>query len=156
MERARKSRFPTIWCRRRKDGHNTLVEIIAEGKDELMEEFFELGTLPEEHMIAGLHEAIAKDKLFPILCGSAYLNIGIDLLLNYPGDFCPSPLEHENVHMQRARSEVDHPITDNDVPESVRLQNSGRSVCRPRLLLQGLLRSCQERRPSFNHANWDR
>ena len=100
-----------------RDGHNTLVEIIAEGKDELMEEYFELGTLPEEHMIAGLHEAIAKDKLFPILCGSAYLNIGIDLLLNYFQVFCPSPLEHENVHMKKGDEEVDHPITDNDVPE---------------------------------------
>ncbi len=100
-----------------RDGHNALVEIIAEGKDELMEEYFELGTLPEEDMNAGLHEAIAKDKLFPILCGSAYLNIGMDLLLNYFQVFCPSPLEHENVHMKKGEEEVDHPITDNDVPE---------------------------------------
>ncbi len=100
-----------------KEGHNTLVEIIAEGKDELMEEYFELGTLPEEHMIAGLHEAIAKDKLFPILCGSAYQNIGMDLLMNYFSVFCPSPLEHENVHMRKGDQEIDHPITDDDVPE---------------------------------------
>ncbi|MBC7928302.1 MAG: elongation factor G [Bryobacteraceae bacterium] len=100
-----------------KQGHNTLVEIIAEGKDELMEEYFELGTLPEQDMIAGLHEAIAKDKLFPILCGSAHQNIGMDLLLNYFAVFCPCPLEHENVHMRRGSEDVVRPITDDDVPE---------------------------------------
>lgn len=100
-----------------KAGHDALVEVIAEGRDELMEEFFEQGTLPEEHMIAGLREAIAKDKLFPILCGSALQNIGMDLLLRYFVDFCPSPLQHENVHMRKGDEEVAHPITDNDVPE---------------------------------------
>jgi len=109
--------IPTVMMEPAKEGHNRLVEIVAEGKDELMEEYFELGTLPEEHMIAGLHEAIAKDKLFPILCGSAHQNIGIDLLMDYFAVFCPSPLEHENVHMRKGEEEVDRPITDDDVPE---------------------------------------
>ena len=34
--------------------HEALVEMVAEGNDELMEEFFEKGTLPEEHIIEGL------------------------------------------------------------------------------------------------------
>jgi elongation factor G len=99
-----------------KAGHDALVEIIAEGKDELMEEFFEQGTLAEEHMIAGLQEAIENDKLFPILCGSAYQNIGMDLLLNYVLEFCPSPLQHHDVKAQVGEKEVDHPITDSDQP----------------------------------------
>ncbi|MBC8164579.1 MAG: elongation factor G [Bryobacteraceae bacterium] len=100
-----------------KAGHDALVEIIAEGNDTLLEEFFEQGTLPEDDMIAGLKEAIAKDKLFPVLCGSAGQNIGMDLLLEYLAEFCPSPLQHENVHMRKGDQEIDHPITDNDVPE---------------------------------------
>lgn len=80
-----------------KTAHEALVEVIAEGKDELMEEFFEKGTLPEDHMIAGLHEAIEADKLFPILCVSAYQNIGIDLLLNFIAEHSPSPLYHGKV-----------------------------------------------------------
>ena len=97
-----------------KAGHDQLVEIIAEGKDELMEEFFEQGTLAEEHMVAGLQEAIENDKLFPILCGSAAQNIGMDLLLNYLVEFKPSPLQHHDVKAQIADQEVEHPITDSD------------------------------------------
>jgi elongation factor G len=100
-----------------KEAHDALVEIIAEGKDELMEEFFEKGTLPEEHMVDGLREAVENDKLFPILCGSAALNIGMDLLLNYFVDLCPSPLQHHDVKAKVADKEVDHPITDADQPE---------------------------------------
>ena len=95
-------------------GHDQLVEIVAEGKDELMEEFFEQGTLAEEHMIAGLQEAIENDKLFPILCGSASLNIGMDLLLSYIVEFCPSPLQHHDVKAQIADKEIEHPIRDSD------------------------------------------
>jgi elongation factor G len=97
-----------------KAGHDALVEIIAEGKDELMEEFFEQGTLAEEHMVAGLAEAIENDKLFPILCGSAYQNVGMDLLLKYLVEFCPSPLQHHDVKAQVGDKEIEHPITDTD------------------------------------------
>jgi elongation factor G len=78
-----------------KAAHETLVEIVAEGKDELMEEFFESGTLSEEHMVAGLKEAIAADKLFPVLCGSSLLGIGTDALLNFITEFFPSPAARE-------------------------------------------------------------
>lgn len=101
-----------------KAGHDALVEIIAEGKDELMEEFFEQGTLAEEHMVAGLAEAIENDKLFPILCGSAYQNIGMDLLLDYFAAFCPSPLQHHDVKAKIGDQEVEHPITETDQPSA--------------------------------------
>jgi elongation factor G len=101
-----------------KTAHDALVEIIAEGKDELMEEFFEQGTLGEEHMISGLREAIENDKLFPILCGSAYQNVGMDLLLGYLVDFCPSPLQHHDVKAKVGDKEVEHPITDGDQPSA--------------------------------------
>jgi elongation factor G len=99
-----------------KAGHDALVEIIAEGKDELMEEFFEQGTLGEEHMVAGLAEAIENHKLFPILCGSAYQNIGMDLLLDYFANFCPSPLQHHDVKARVGDQEVEHPISETDQP----------------------------------------
>src|SRR6202051_4989365 len=45
-----------------KEAHERLVELVAEGKDELMEEFFEKGTIPEEDLVPALHEAIREDK----------------------------------------------------------------------------------------------
>ena len=47
--------------------HEKLVEMIAEGDDALMEEFFDKGTIPEEDLIPALHNAIREDKIFPVL-----------------------------------------------------------------------------------------
>jgi elongation factor G len=100
-----------------KAAHDALVEVIAEGKDELMEEFFEKGTLPEEHMIEALREATAKDKLFPILCGSASCNIGTDLLLNFLVEYFPSAIQHDPVHATAGDQRVDRTIADTE-PQS--------------------------------------
>ena len=51
------------------------VELVAEGKDELMEEFFREGTIPEQHLIAALHEAIREDRIFPVLYASGLRTI---------------------------------------------------------------------------------
>src|ERR1019366_2862700 len=66
-----------------KAAHEALVELVAEGKDELMEEYFDKGTIPEEHLIAALHEAIREDKIFPVLFTSGLGNIATDHLLDF-------------------------------------------------------------------------
>ena len=81
-----------------KDAHEKLVEIIAEGKDELMEEFFDTGTIKEEHLVPALHEAIRDDKIFPVIFASGLGNIGSDHLLDFIVDYCPTAAEHRAVH----------------------------------------------------------
>jgi elongation factor G len=83
-----------------KEAHEKLVEIIAEGKDELMEEFFNTGTIPEDHLIAALHEAIRDDKIFPVLITSGLGNIGTDHLLDFIVDYAPTATEHRPVHSE--------------------------------------------------------
>jgi elongation factor G len=73
--------------------HETLIEMIAEGNDELMEEFFATGTLPVEHIVSGLQEAVRNRRIFPVLCASASHNIGTDLALSFIAEILPSPLE---------------------------------------------------------------
>ena len=75
--------------------HEALVEMVAEGNDELMEEFFATGTLPVEHIVTGLKEAVASRRIFPILCLSASHNIGTDLALSLISEIFPSPNEIE-------------------------------------------------------------
>ena len=75
----------------------TLVELVAEGKDELMEEFFETGTIPEEHLVPALHEAIREDKLFPVLFTSGLGNIGVDELMDFIVDYTPAATEHHAI-----------------------------------------------------------
>ena len=71
--------------------HEVLVEMIAEGNDELLEEFFATGTLPVEHILSGLRDAVRDRRISPILCTAAAQNIGIDLVLNFLVDILPSP-----------------------------------------------------------------
>jgi elongation factor G len=73
--------------------HEALVELVAEGKDELLEEFFALGTIPEEHLIQAIHVAIREDRIFPILYTSALGNIATDHLLDFLKIYVPSPSE---------------------------------------------------------------
>ena len=76
-----------------KTRHEALVELIAEGKDELMEEYFDSGTLTKEHLVAALHEAIREDRIFPVLFSSGLANIALDHLLDFIKVYTPSPVE---------------------------------------------------------------
>jgi elongation factor G len=80
-----------------KVAHEALVELVAEGKDELMEEFFKEGTIPEPHLIAALHEAIREDRIFPVLYASGLRNVGTDHLLDFFKVYVPAPTEREPV-----------------------------------------------------------
>jgi len=86
------------------EAHEKLVEIVAEGKDELMEEFFDKGTIAEEHLIPALHEAIKEDRIFPVLFASGLGNIGTDHLLDFVVDYFPTAAEHAAVHADEATS----------------------------------------------------
>ena len=77
--------------------HETLVELVAEGKDELMEEFFREGTIPEQHLITALHEAIREDRIFPVLYASGLANVATDHLLDFLKVYAPAPIEREPV-----------------------------------------------------------
>ena len=89
--------IPTNMADAAKEAHEKLVELVAEGKDELMEEFFETGTIPEEHLVPALHEAIREDKLFPVLFTSGLGNIGVDELMDFIVDYTPAASEHHAI-----------------------------------------------------------
>src|SRR5580658_35380 len=80
-----------------KAAHEALIELVAEGKDELMEEFFAVGTIPEEHLVSALHEAIREDRIFPVLYVSGLRNVGTDHLLDFLKVYAPAPTEREPV-----------------------------------------------------------
>jgi elongation factor G len=82
--------------------HETLVELVAEGKDELMEEFFREGTIPEQHLITALHEAIREDRIFPVLYASGLANVATDHLLDFLKVYAPAPTEREPVAARAA------------------------------------------------------
>jgi len=71
--------------------HEALVELVAEGDDALMEEFFAEGTLPLDDLKKGLRKAVGDRRLFPILCTAAHANIATDQILDFVADYFPAP-----------------------------------------------------------------
>jgi elongation factor G len=86
------------------ESHEQLVELVAEGDDKLMEEFFEKGTIPEEDLIPALHNAIREDKLFPVIFSSGLGNVGADRVMDFIVDYTPAPSEHEWIQGEPASS----------------------------------------------------
>ncbi len=74
-------------------GHEALIEMVAEGNDALLEEFFDKGTLPVEHILDGLREAVRDRRIYPVLCASGLHNVGSDLILNFAIENFPNPAE---------------------------------------------------------------
>jgi elongation factor G len=70
-----------------------LVEMVAESDEPLMEKFFEAGTLTDEELVSGLRNATMTAKLFPLVCTSATLNIGMPQLLDVILNLLPSPID---------------------------------------------------------------
>jgi elongation factor G len=74
-----------------------LVEMVAESNEELMEEFFEKGTLPPEDLARGLRQAVGASKIFPAFPASSLRNVGIHPLLDAIVDILPSPADRGEV-----------------------------------------------------------
>jgi len=73
--------------------HDALVEKAAEQDDDLMNKFFENGTLTLEEIKKGIRKGVIADALYPLMCGSALMNKGVQLVLDAVVDYLPSPLD---------------------------------------------------------------
>ena len=91
--RATVADIPSELAEAAQKAHEALVEMVAEGDDKLMEEFFEKGTLPEEDLRQGLRGAVLARRVHPVVPACALHNIGSDYLLNFVVDFLPNALE---------------------------------------------------------------
>jgi elongation factor G len=70
-----------------------LIEIIAETDDVLLEKFLEGETPTIAELKAGIRQATIDLKVFPVICGSAFKNKGVQTLLDAVIDYLPSPLD---------------------------------------------------------------
>jgi elongation factor G len=71
----------------------SLLEHLAEGDDALIEKFLEGQELTPEELALGLRKGVLRGGLFPVFCGSALKNMGVDLLLEAVNSALPSPLD---------------------------------------------------------------
>ena len=70
-----------------------MIESVAETDDELLDKFFMGEELTEEEIKRGIRKATCALKMFPVLCGTAARNKGIQELLNAIVDYMPSPID---------------------------------------------------------------
>ena len=73
--------------------HNQMVETIVESDDELLHKYMEGESITPEELRRALRRSTIALKLFPVICGSAFKNKGVQPLLDAAVDFLPSPIE---------------------------------------------------------------
>jgi len=97
-----------------------LIEVIAETDDVLLEKFLEGETPTVEELKAGIRQATIDLKVFPVICGSAFKNKGVQTLLGAVVDYLPSPLDKPPVEGvdPSHRSKIEKRKPDDDEPLS--------------------------------------
>lgn len=70
-----------------------MLEIAADGSDELMDKYLEEGDLSADEIKAGIRSQVLKNKIVPALSGSAFKNKGVQALLDAVIDYLPSPVD---------------------------------------------------------------
>jgi len=88
------------------EAREALIEMVAEADEKLMEKFFDAGTLTDDELVAGLRGATAAGKLFPLVCTSALLNMGIQPLLDAILAYLPSPADRPFRGTDKSGNEV--------------------------------------------------
>jgi elongation factor G len=73
--------------------HAALVERVAESDDDLMEKYLEEGSLTVEEIKKGIRELTVRSELYPVICGSAFKNRGVQPMLDAVVAYLPSPLD---------------------------------------------------------------
>jgi elongation factor G len=96
-----------------------MVEAVAETDDELMMKYLEGEELTIEEIKTAIRKATVTNKMFPVLCGSAYKNKGVQMLLDAIIDFMPSPLDIPAIKgINPDTNEDDHRESDDEEPFS--------------------------------------
>jgi elongation factor G len=75
-----------------------MIEAVSEGDDALFEKFVNGEPLTTEELRAGIRKATIGMKIFPVICGSAFKNKGVQTMLDAVVDYLPSPLDIPPVH----------------------------------------------------------
>jgi elongation factor G len=72
---------------------NQMVESIVENDDDLLHKYMEGETISPEELKASLRKSTIALKVFPVICGTAFKNKGVQPLLDAVVDFLPSPVD---------------------------------------------------------------
>jgi len=95
------------------EGYRTsLIENAAEGADDLIERYFEVGTLDKEEIRRGLREGLDQNRVVPVFCGSGALGLGVTSMLNFIRYNFPKPLGKNEWVYDKEGNVTAFPITE--------------------------------------------
>nr|WP_075488160.1 elongation factor G [Prochlorococcus marinus] len=95
-----------------------LMESVAENDEELIEIFLETGELSAEQLKKGIREGVLKHGLVPVLCGSAFKNKGVQLVLDAVVDYLPAPVDVKPIQGVLPSGKEDVRPSDDNAPFS--------------------------------------
>jgi elongation factor G len=85
--------IPAEMAAQAKDYHDKLVEAVSESDDHLFTKYVEGQPITEQELRSGIRKATIAQKIFPVVCGTAFKNKGVQNLLDAVVDYLPSPLD---------------------------------------------------------------
>ncbi len=97
-----------------------MIEAVAESDDHLFAKFVEGTPMTEEEIIQGIRKATIAQKIFPVICGSAFKNKGVQNMLDAVVDYLPSPVDIppvQGTHPDNPEKVEERPASD-DAPFS--------------------------------------
>ena len=85
--------IPAEYLDQAQEYREKLVEAVAETDEDLMMKYLEGEEITNEELKAGIRKATINVEFYPVLCGSAFKNKGVQLMLDAVLDYLPSPLD---------------------------------------------------------------
>ena len=85
--------IPAEYLDQAQEYREKLIEAVAETDEELMMKYLEGEEITNEELKAAIRKATINVEFFPVLCGSAFKNKGVQLMLDAVIDYLPSPLD---------------------------------------------------------------
>src|SRR5271166_2894742 len=83
--------IPADLVEKAKSYREQMVEAVAESDDTLFAKFVEGAPISEQELMEGIRKATIVQKIFPVICGTAFKNKGVQNLLDAVVDYLPSP-----------------------------------------------------------------
>ena len=89
--------IPADMMEQAEEYRNILLEKVAENDEQFMEKFLGGEDFTEEELKAAIRRATVAGQIYPVLCGTALQNVGVQTILDATRDYLPSPLDVESI-----------------------------------------------------------
>ena len=112
----REEEIPEEYKELAEEWRTKLIEAVAEFDEDMMERYLEGEEVTEEELVAGIRKATLNVDFYPVLCGSAFKNKGVQMMLDAVIDYLPSPVDvkpMEGIALQDSDQKIVRPADDN-------------------------------------------